>query len=55
MAPAKKAEQKTGTFFPLDPKGERSTTYTGKEVIAAALRGAGEPMTADQVAKVNNI
>jgi len=52
MAPSKKPEQKTGTFFPVDPKGERSTTYTGKEAIAAALRGAGEPSTADSIAKV---
>jgi len=49
----KKPEQKKGTFFPKDEKGERGSTFGGKQALAAALRGAGEDGTADKVAKAS--
>lgn len=39
MSAAKKPE--TGLCFPIDTKGGRSTTDAGKNVLAAAFRGAG--------------
>ena len=49
-----KKEAKSGTLFPVDTKGGRSTTYAGKQALAAALRGAGEPIAAANVEKLGN-
>jgi len=39
-----------GLSFPVDSKGERSTTLTGKNILAAAIRGSGAP-NAEELAK----
>lgn len=41
----------SGTAFPPDAKGGRSTTDAGKAAIAAALRGAGADKAAERVAR----
>jgi hypothetical protein len=54
MSSKAKKEQTVGTFFPVDPKGGRSTTWAGKEVIAAAFRGAQDPYSAEHLLKTSN-
>lgn len=50
----KKEVPKTGTLFPVDKNGVRSTTHTGKQVLAAALRGAGAEYAAANVEKLGS-
>lgn len=43
MAPPKEKRPEKGVSFPVTGNGDRSTSILGKNVIAAALRGAGTP------------
>lgn len=50
MSKAPKREEK-GLSFPVDSKGERSTSVVGKNIIAAAMRGAKTPEGEEAAAK----